>query len=152
MPDARDPARTADRAGALDQGAGVPEASYEALAGRYGHDAERVLAIASERRQNSSAVLDGLPDLLAEIVYAVRHEQARSAGDALLRRTRLGVLAGRSICAEDSPVPGAVTRAIAAELGWDGVRAEYEAGGIPCRGGRGGDRGRGFREDVVSDR
>ena len=107
---------------------GVPEASYEALAGRYGHDAERVLAIASERPENASPVLDGLPDLLAEIVYAARHEQARSAGDALLRRTRLGVLAGRSICAAESPVPGTVTRAIAAELGWDSARAEAELG------------------------
>ncbi len=107
---------------------GVPEASYEALAGRYGHDAERVLAIASERREYAPAVLDGLPDLLAEIVYGVRHEQARSAGDALLRRTRLGVLAGRSICAAGSAVPGTVSRAIAAELGWDRARAEREVG------------------------
>ena len=37
----------------------------------------------------------GLPDLLAEVVYAARREQARSLGDVLLRRTRLGLLAGR---------------------------------------------------------
>ena len=42
-------------------------------------------------------IVAGLPDLLAEVVYAARREQARSLGDVLLRRTRLGLLAGREV-------------------------------------------------------
>jgi glycerol-3-phosphate dehydrogenase len=108
---------------------GVPEDSYAALAGRYGHDSERVLAIAAERPELAERVIDGLPDLLAEIVYAVRCEQALGAGDALLRRTRLGLLAGRQLCSPGSDTPLRVARVIGAELGWDAARivAEVES-------------------------
>ena len=75
---------------------GVPEASYAALAGRYGHAARSVLAIAAERGELAQPIVPDLPDLLAEAVYAARAEQARTVGDALLRRTRLGLLAARA--------------------------------------------------------
>ena len=44
---------------------------------RYGHDAERVLAIASERPELAEPIVPGFPDIAAEAVYAARHEQAR---------------------------------------------------------------------------
>ncbi len=108
---------------------GVPDQSYEALAGRYGHDAERVLAIAAERSELAEPIVPGLPDLFAEVVYAVRCEQALGAADVLLRRTRLGLLAGRALCAPGSDIPLRVARVIAAERGWDAARviAEVEA-------------------------
>ena len=63
---------------------------------------------------------------LAEAVHAARHEQARSVGDALLRRTRLGLLAARRRGA-DGEVASRVAGAMAPELGWDDSTAENQA-------------------------
>ncbi|HEY1537977.1 MAG TPA: glycerol-3-phosphate dehydrogenase/oxidase [Solirubrobacteraceae bacterium] len=97
---------------------GVPSAAYAALAGRYGHAAHDVLAIARERPELAAPIVAGLPDLLAEAVYAARREQARSLGDVFLRRTRLALLAGREIAARGASA-GRVAAALAPELGWD---------------------------------
>jgi glycerol-3-phosphate dehydrogenase len=105
---------------------GVPEESYPALAARYGYAAEKLLQTASERGELAQPIIPGLPDLLAEAPFAARHEQARSVGDVLLRRTRLGLLAGREVCAPGSELPGRVARALAPELGWDPVRIASE--------------------------
>jgi glycerol-3-phosphate dehydrogenase len=105
---------------------GVPEDSYEALAGRYGHAAEQILDTAAQRGELAQPILPGLPDLLAEASWAARNDQARSVADVLMRRTRLALLAGRELCAEESEVPTRVARAIAAELGWDAVRIAEE--------------------------
>jgi len=102
----------------LPQVAGVPEGSYAALAGRYGHAAHDVLAVARERAELAQPIVGDLPDLLAEVVYAARREQARSLGDVLLRRTRLGLLAGREIAA-GGDVARRIAGVLAAELGWD---------------------------------
>ena len=79
---------------------GVPEAAYAALAGRYGHAAHEVLAVARERAELAAPIVAELPDLLAEVAFAARFEQAQTIGDALLRRTRLGLLAGRELGAD----------------------------------------------------
>jgi glycerol-3-phosphate dehydrogenase len=102
---------------------GVAEDAYQALAGRYGHGAITVLAIAAERGELSQPIVPGCPDLLAEVAVAARHEQARSIGDVMLRRTRLGLLAareltGRAASAGDGPV-ARVGDVLARELGWD---------------------------------
>ena len=102
----------------LPQVAGVPDHSSAALAGRYGHAAHDVLAIARERPELAQPIVAELPDLLAEVVYAARREQARSLGDVLLRRTRLGLLAGRDVAA-DGPAARRVAEALAPELHWD---------------------------------
>jgi glycerol-3-phosphate dehydrogenase len=105
---------------------GVPEESYAALGHRYGHAAEEVLALAAIRGELAQPIVPGLPDLLAEPVYAAANEQAGSVGDALLRRTRLGLLAARELCDESSEIPRRVAQAMAPELGWDQRRAEQE--------------------------
>ncbi|HSZ70810.1 MAG TPA: glycerol-3-phosphate dehydrogenase/oxidase [Solirubrobacteraceae bacterium] len=79
---------------------GVPPESYAALAARYGYAAHEVLAIAAERGELAQPIVAGLPDLLAEAALAARREQARSIGDVLLRRTRLGLLAARELTGE----------------------------------------------------
>jgi glycerol-3-phosphate dehydrogenase len=76
---------------------GVPAESYPALASRYGDAAHEVLALAAERGELAQPIVPGLPDLLAEVALAARREQARSVGDVLLRRTRLGLLAAREL-------------------------------------------------------
>jgi glycerol-3-phosphate dehydrogenase len=99
---------------------GVPAESYTALASRYGEAAQQVLALAVERGELAQPIVAGLPDLLAEIVLAARSEQARSVGDVLLRRTRLGLLAAREL-----PV-ARVADVLARELGWDKARTKLE--------------------------
>jgi glycerol-3-phosphate dehydrogenase len=114
---------------------GVPAESYPALAGRYGHAAHDVLALAAGRngdaRQRPASpgfgrgelaqpIVPGLPDLLAEVALAAGREQARSIGDVLLRRTRLGLLAARELPVER------VAGVLARELGWDQARVRRE--------------------------
>ncbi|HEY2636262.1 MAG TPA: FAD-dependent oxidoreductase, partial [Solirubrobacteraceae bacterium] len=107
---------------------GVPDASYVALGHRYGHDAHDVLRLAAARGALAQPVLDGLPDLLAEVAWAAHAEQARSVGDVLLRRTRLGLLAAAELAASDAAV-ARVAAVLGEELGWDAARqaAEVEA-------------------------
>jgi glycerol-3-phosphate dehydrogenase len=113
---------------------GVPEESYAALAARYGHAAHDVLALAGARGELAQPIVDGLPDLLAEVALAARREQALSIGDALLRRTRLGLLAARELSgpavdrstpATDGPV-ARVADVLAGELGWNVARKNDE--------------------------
>ena len=103
---------------------GVPDSSYQALAARYGDAAHQVLALAAESNpahpELAQPIVPGLPDLLAEVVLAARSEQARSIGDVLMRRTRLGLLAARELPVER------VADVLARELGWDVERTELE--------------------------
>ena len=106
--------------------AGVSERSHQALARRYGHAAAQLLDAARAHRELSEPILDGPPDLLAEAPFAARHEQARSVGDVLLRRTRLGLVEGVRLCAHDGDAPQRVARAMAPVLGWDARRIALE--------------------------
>jgi glycerol-3-phosphate dehydrogenase len=108
---------------------GVPEESYGPLASRYGHAAHDVLALAAERGELAQPIVSGLPDLLAEAALAARREQARSVGDVLLRRTRLGLLAARELAVVEPDGAGPVRRVagvLAGELGWDHARSAIE--------------------------
>jgi glycerol-3-phosphate dehydrogenase len=122
---------------------GVPAASYQALASRYGHAAHDVLALAGEgsptHPELAQPIVAGLPDLLAEAALAARREQARSIGDVLLRRTRLGLLAAHELTAgarqpgglqrDSSEHPAPVRRVgevLARELRWSRERLELE--------------------------
>ncbi len=106
---------------------GVADDAYPALAGRYGHGALTVLAIAGERGELTQPIVPGCPDLLAEAALAARHEQARSIGDVLLRRTRLGLLAARELVGSEGDGPARrVADVLARELGWDERRREEE--------------------------
>jgi glycerol-3-phosphate dehydrogenase len=94
----------------------VGEEAVEQLAFRYGHATRKVLAIAREDRGLAQPIVPGRPDLLAEVVVAARHEQARSVADVLLRRTRLGILAAPQLRTAKAVRP--VADALGAELGW----------------------------------
>jgi glycerol-3-phosphate dehydrogenase len=117
---------------------GVAENAYAALASRYGHAAFDVLAIAGERGELAQPIVPDCPDLLAEVALAARHEQARSIGDALLRRTRLGLLAARELSANGEAARrvgevlarehGGAERRLATEL--EAFAAEAAAEGI----------------------
>jgi glycerol-3-phosphate dehydrogenase len=105
---------------------GVPADSYRMLAGRYGFAAAKVLETAATRGELAQPIVAGLPDLLAEAPFSARYEQAGSVADVLLRRTRLGLLAARELCAPDGDAPLRVARAMGTELGWDEARAVLE--------------------------
>jgi glycerol-3-phosphate dehydrogenase len=107
---------------------GVPEEAYERLAGRYGHAAREVLAVARESGELAQPIVPGGPaDLLAEAVHAARREQATSVADALLRRTRVGLLAARGVADPAGETARRVAVAVGAELGWDAARSRAEA-------------------------
>jgi glycerol-3-phosphate dehydrogenase len=139
---------------------GVPEDSYLALASRYGYAAREVLALAGEggpaHHDLAQPIVAGLPDLLAEVALAARHEQARSIGDVLLRRTRLGLLAARELTAAPAQPDGVargaeahpacvrrVGEVLAAELHWSGERLELELAGFAEEAAAEGIAGRG---------
>jgi glycerol-3-phosphate dehydrogenase len=107
---------------------GVAPEAYEHLARRYGHSAREVLAIAAQRGELAQPIVaGGPPDLLAETVHAARREQATSVGDALLRRTRVGLLAARDVADPAGATARRVAVAMADELGWAAEHAESEA-------------------------
>ncbi len=66
----------------------VPEGAARHLARRYGTRAAGVLEILSGGSL-ASPLAAGLPDLEAEVVFAARSEDARTASDVLIRRTHL---------------------------------------------------------------
>src|SRR4051812_38992432 len=116
---------------------GVRDDAYGRLAARYGHTARDVLAIAAERGELAQPIVADLPDLLAETVHGIRAEQASTLADVLLRRTRIGLLAGRELLAGEAL--DRVAAATGAELGWSAAqiaeetqrfRAEADAEGI----------------------
>ncbi len=98
------------------------------LAARYGFAAREVLDLVAEKPEQARRISPDLPDIVAEAAFSVRREQARTVGDALLRRTRLGLLDARRLTGEDAEGPALVAEAMGAELGWDEAqrRAEVE--------------------------
>ena len=104
----------------------IGEDTRALLAHRYGHAARDVLAIAAEDERLAQPISPDLPDLMAEVVIAVRKEQALTVTDVLMRRTRLALLDARRVCARDAIEPRRVAEAMGAELGWDAARVDAE--------------------------
>jgi glycerol-3-phosphate dehydrogenase len=111
----------------------LPDGTADQLAFRYGHAARAVLDLCEERAELGRPIVPGHPDLLAEVVIAARREQARSVGDVLLRRTRLGLVAAPEL--RDRDRVAAVARTLGKELGWrrSRISAEAEAWGEVSR-------------------
>ena len=120
--------RVAPRAGGV--GANVrpdpsdPVASRTAhLAGRFGTDAPLVLAMADGRPDLLAPLVDGLPYLAVEALWAVRREMAHTVSDVLDRRTQSSYRDARAA----ADAAGRVAELIGPELGWDGPRRREEA-------------------------
>ena len=103
---------------------GVDDETRALLVHRYGYFANEVLALAEATPELRERIVPDLPDMLAEVLVAARHEQALALGDVFLRRTRLGLLAAPAVC--EGEVPRRVARVMAGELGWDDARVESE--------------------------
>jgi glycerol-3-phosphate dehydrogenase len=117
------------RAEDLEAPEGVGEASVAQLAFRYGHASRAVLDLARKDPKLAGPIVPGRPDLLAEVAIAARREQARSVGDVLLRRTRLGILAAPQL--RDARAVRPVAEVLGAELGWSRRRVKQEAEAWP---------------------
>ena len=81
----------------------------------YGSDVVEMKALVDERPEWGEAIHPNLPDLKVEVIWAARHELARTVEDVLARRTRSLFLDARASI-EGAPV---VASLLAAELGFD---------------------------------
>lgn len=89
----------------------------------YGSDAAEVRAIAAEDPALAARMDPDLPYTLAQAVYAVRAEMARTLEDVLSRRTRALLLDARAAM-RTAPL---VAKVVARELGRDAAWAEDQA-------------------------
>ena len=101
---------------------GTTDGVLEHLLGRYGGEAPRLLALIKADAQLAAPLVEGLPYLRAEALYAVREEMATTLTDVLSRRTR-AQLRGRDAAAEAAP---SVAALIGPELGWDDAEQERQ--------------------------
>ena len=84
------------------------------LLGRYGTESAAVLALADGRPELLEPVVEGLPYIGAEFVYAAREEMARTLDDVVSRRTRATIQ--RAHATMDAAA--AVAALIAPDMGW----------------------------------
>jgi glycerol-3-phosphate dehydrogenase len=104
---------------------GLSPEQVEHLVGRHGGEAPVVFAMVEATPDLAQPLVQGLPYLRAEAVYAARHEMVATVDDVLSRRTRARLLAAEaSVAAADD-----VAALIGAELGWteDERRAQVDA-------------------------
>ena len=98
------------------------------LTRNYGARYEQVLTLADTRRDLMERITPRLPDIGAQLLFAIREEMALTLDDALFRRTGLGTL-GRLDA-------GAIERAakiMAAELGWNDSEVARQIASIAPR-------------------
>lgn len=101
-------------------GLGLDAETSGHLCARYGKRARGVLKLVAGDTALSEPLTPGLPDIAAEIVFALRAEDARSISDLLIRRTHLfWQAADQGVAA----LPRVAALA-ALELGWDRTRED----------------------------
>jgi glycerol-3-phosphate dehydrogenase len=98
------------------------------LARNYGARAAQVLALGAEDKALLSAVSQRLPDIAAQVAFAVRSEMAMTLDDVLFRRTGLGTLGPL----EPSAVDG-VASVMAGLLGWSEQEKQQQLTSIAWR-------------------
>src|SRR5207247_11085991 len=93
---------------------GVSNGVQQHLLAAYGPAATDVAAIAGGDPAGRVPLVEDLPVLAAEVVYACRHEMALTLAEIMFLRTRLHIL-----CADGGTAAGArVADLMAGELGW----------------------------------
>jgi glycerol-3-phosphate dehydrogenase len=98
----------------LSQAENLPPETARHLLRDYGPDYSRLIELAREDERLGKPLVEGLPYILAEVVYAARYEMALTLADVMTRRTRLAMLAG-TVALNCAAV---VADAMARELGW----------------------------------
>lgn len=105
--------------GATDRG--EQEQPYTAAA-EYGSDARRIEELAAQSPRWAETLCAELQIRGADVVWAVRHEMARTLDDVLARRTRALFLDSKAAVA----VAPRVVALMAEELGWDAQQQQRE--------------------------
>ena len=101
---------------------GTTPAVLDHLVGRYGSDSPRLLALINADPALAEPLVEGLPYLRAEALYAVREEMATTLSDVLSRRTRAQLRArDASAAAAES-----VAALIGPDLGWDDAERDRQ--------------------------
>jgi glycerol-3-phosphate dehydrogenase len=98
----------------------VSEATARHLASKYGTCAEKLLGLIAEEPDLARPLVDGLPQLRAQVVYAVREEMAVTLEDVLARRIGLQLYGRDEALAAAQPVADLLGR----ELGWSSAQVE----------------------------
>jgi glycerol-3-phosphate dehydrogenase len=88
----------------------------------YGADAQEIRQLIAADTALGDPLHGALPYIKAEVLWAARHEMARTVEDVLARRTRALFLNARAALA----MAPAVAALMAAELGWDDVTRENQ--------------------------
>lgn len=100
----------------------VPEATARHLVMRYGSEAPAVASLVEKNRVLGRPIIEGRPDIRAEVAYAVEREMAMRLSDVLIRRLHLFYEdAGHAVKAAP-----AVARKLRELLGWDAAREAAE--------------------------
>jgi glycerol-3-phosphate dehydrogenase len=106
--------RRGDAAPSLDGGGVAPEIAQR-LWQRYGANWQAVVELIADNRALGQRVVPEQETLAAEVVFAVRHEMARTLLDVLARRTHVALFDRH----QGRTAAPAVARLMAYELGWD---------------------------------
>lgn len=93
----------------------LPLATAQHLVEYYGSDYSLLIDLMRGDERLRRPLVEGLPHLAVEIVYAARFEMAATLADVLTRRVRLAMLAGKQSL-ECAPI---VAELMAEELGWN---------------------------------
>lgn len=99
----------------------LPRDVLDHLIALYGRRCCDVLRVAAQRAGWREPVAPGYRDLKAQVIHAVREEDAHHVSDVVLRRLRLGASADRGLAGAP-----AVADLMAGELGWDEATRERE--------------------------
>jgi len=106
----------------LSQTENLPLETAQHLLRDYGSDYRRLVELTREDERLRGRIVEGLPQILAEVVYAARYEMALTLADVMTRRTRLAMVAGR----EALNCAATVADAMARELGCSGEQTERQ--------------------------
>jgi glycerol-3-phosphate dehydrogenase len=88
----------------------------------YGADFQRLIELTHEDERLRERLFEGLPQILAEVVYAARYEMSMTLADVMTRRTRLAMVAGRGALKRAASVADLMAR----ELGWSREETERQ--------------------------
>jgi glycerol-3-phosphate dehydrogenase len=110
---------------ALRQFAQLADEGKERMLNVYGGRAVRILELAARESALATPTDEGATILAAEVVFAIRHEYARTLTDLLHRRTMTGLDADLG-----AGVARGIAQAAAAEFGWSEAEKERQLGAL----------------------
>ena len=105
-----------DEVGRRATAVGLTAATGRHLARLYGTDVDQILELIENEARLSAQVARGCSDVLAQAVFAVTHEGARTLSDVVDRRMVVGTLGPVAVESLDE-----IARVIGPLLGWDDV-------------------------------